>query len=75
MHPIRGRRGDTSVRALARLVDEGVVRRVGLANVNRRQLDEALELAPVAAVQVALSPYDDRAAQRSSSAAPSWGSP
>jgi aryl-alcohol dehydrogenase-like predicted oxidoreductase len=51
----------TSVRALARLVDEGVVRRVGLANVNRRRLDEALELAPVAAVQVALSPYDDRA--------------
>lgn len=50
----------TSVRALARLVDEGVVARVGLANVNRRQLDEALELAPVAAVQVALSPYDDR---------------
>jgi diketogulonate reductase-like aldo/keto reductase/predicted kinase len=50
----------TSVRALARLVDEGVVKRVGLANVNRRQLDEALELAPVAAVQVALSPYDDR---------------
>jgi aryl-alcohol dehydrogenase-like predicted oxidoreductase len=51
----------TSVRALARLVDEGLVRRVGLSNVNRGQLDEALELAPVAAVQVALSPYDDRA--------------
>jgi diketogulonate reductase-like aldo/keto reductase len=51
----------TSVRALARLVDEGIVRRVGLANVNRRQLDEALELAPVTAVQVALSPFDDRA--------------
>ena len=51
----------TSVRALARLAGEGLVRRVGLANVNRRQLDEALELAPVAAVQVALSPFDDRA--------------
>jgi aryl-alcohol dehydrogenase-like predicted oxidoreductase len=51
----------TSVRALARLVDEGMVKRVGLANVNRRQLDEALELARVAAVQVALSPYDDSA--------------
>ena len=51
----------TSVRALARLVGRGLVRRVGLANVNRRQLDEALELAPVAAVQVALSPFDDRA--------------
>jgi aryl-alcohol dehydrogenase-like predicted oxidoreductase len=51
----------TSVRALARLVDQGVVQRVGLANVNRRQLDEALELAPIAAVQVGLSPFDDRA--------------
>ena len=51
----------TSVRALARLADEGLVRRVGIANVNRRQLDEALEDAPVAAVQVALSPFDDRA--------------
>jgi aryl-alcohol dehydrogenase-like predicted oxidoreductase/predicted kinase len=51
----------TSVRALARLVDQGLVRRVGLANVTRGQLDEALELAPIAAVQVALSPLDDRA--------------
>jgi aryl-alcohol dehydrogenase-like predicted oxidoreductase len=51
----------TSVRALARLVDEGFVRRVGLANVNRGQLDEALELVPVTAVQVALSPFDDGA--------------
>ncbi len=51
----------TSVRALARLVDEGLVERVGVANVNRRQLDEAVELAPIAAVQVALSVLDDRA--------------
>ncbi len=51
----------TSVRALARLVQEGLVRRVGLANVSRTQLDEALELAPIAAVQVALSPLEDRA--------------
>jgi aryl-alcohol dehydrogenase-like predicted oxidoreductase len=51
----------TTVRALARLVDEGLVARVGVANVNRVQLDEALELAPVAAVEVALSPFDDRA--------------
>jgi aryl-alcohol dehydrogenase-like predicted oxidoreductase/predicted kinase len=51
----------TSVRALARLSDEGLVRHVGLSNVNRLQLDEALELAPVTAVQVALSPYDDQA--------------
>jgi aryl-alcohol dehydrogenase-like predicted oxidoreductase/predicted kinase len=51
----------TTVRALARLVDDGLVRRVGVANVNRRLLDEALELAPIAAVQVALSLYDDSA--------------
>jgi aryl-alcohol dehydrogenase-like predicted oxidoreductase/predicted kinase len=51
----------TSVRALARLVDEGLVPRVGVANVNRAQLDEALGQAPIAAVQVALSPFDDRA--------------
>jgi len=51
----------TSVRALARLVEERLVRRVGLANVSRAQLDEALELAPIAAVQVGVSPFDDRA--------------
>ncbi len=50
-----------SVRALARLRDEGLVSRVGLSNVSRGQLDEALELAPICAVEVALSPYDDRA--------------
>jgi aryl-alcohol dehydrogenase-like predicted oxidoreductase/predicted kinase len=51
----------TTVRALAKLLDVGLVRRVGVANVNRRQLDEALELAPISAVQVALSLCDDRA--------------
>jgi aryl-alcohol dehydrogenase-like predicted oxidoreductase len=51
----------TTVRALARLVDDGLVRRVGVANVSRPQLDEALAHAPVAAAQVALSPFDDRA--------------
>ena len=51
----------TSLRALARLVDDGVVKRVGLSNVNRLQLDEALELAPIAAVEVAISVFDDRA--------------
>jgi len=49
----------TSVRALPRLVERGLVQRVGLANVSRTQLDEALELAPIAAVQVALSPLED----------------
>jgi aryl-alcohol dehydrogenase-like predicted oxidoreductase len=51
----------TSVRALSRLLDEGVVSNVGLANINRRQLDEALELVDVTAVQIALSAYDDTA--------------
>jgi aryl-alcohol dehydrogenase-like predicted oxidoreductase len=48
----------TQLRALARLHDEGLVRHVGVSNVNRRLLDEALDLAPIAAVQVALSPFD-----------------
>ena len=51
----------TSVRALARLVDDGLVRHVGVSNVTRRQLDEALELVPIAAVEVAINPFDDRA--------------
>ena len=51
----------TAVRALARLVEEGLVKRVGVSNVNRGQLDEALELAPIAAVQVGLSVFDERA--------------
>ena len=51
----------TSVRALAQLHDEGLVRRVGISNVSRHRLDEALDLAPIGAVQVALSVYDDRA--------------
>ena len=51
----------TSLRALTRLVDEGLVMRVGVSNVNRAQLDEALELAPISAVQVGLSVFDDRA--------------
>lgn len=51
----------TSMRALVRLQEEGLVGRIGLSNVSRRQLDEALELAPVGAVEVALSRFDDRA--------------
>ena len=51
----------TSVRALARLLDEGLVRHIGLSNVTRQQLDEALDIAPISAIQVGLSLYDDRA--------------
>jgi aryl-alcohol dehydrogenase-like predicted oxidoreductase len=50
----------TSIRALVRLVDEGLVRSIGVSNVSRRQLDEALELAPIAAVENALNAWDDR---------------
>ena len=51
----------TSVRALARLHAEGLVARVGLSNVNRPQLEEALALAPISTVQVGLSVVDDAA--------------
>ena len=51
----------TSIRALARLVADGLVARIGVCNVNRAQLDEAVQLAPIAAVQVGISPFDDRA--------------
>ena len=51
----------TTLRALSRLVDDGLVRHVGIANVSRPQLDEALVHAPIAAVQVGLSAFDDSA--------------
>ncbi|MFZ0158862.1 MAG: aldo/keto reductase, partial [Kineosporiaceae bacterium] len=51
----------TSVRALARLVEAGLVGRVGLSNVTGAQLDRALHLAPITAVQFALSVVDDTA--------------
>ena len=49
----------TTLRALVRLVEECLVRHVGVANVSRPQLDEALGHAPIAAVQVGLNPFDD----------------
>ena len=51
----------TSIRTLARLLDKGMVRRVGVSNVNRAQLDQALDLVDVSAVQVAMSVFDDTA--------------
>jgi aryl-alcohol dehydrogenase-like predicted oxidoreductase len=51
----------TSVRALARLLEDGLVPRVGVSNVSRDQLDAAMSVVPVAAVEVALSPFDDAA--------------
>jgi aryl-alcohol dehydrogenase-like predicted oxidoreductase len=51
----------TTLRALYRLLDAGLVEHVGVANVNHRQLEEALDYIPLAAVQVGLSLLDDRA--------------
>src|SRR6202165_1246077 len=51
----------TTVRALARLADDGLVQSVGVANVNRGQLEGGLGVADITAVQVSLSLYDDRA--------------
>ena len=49
----------TSLRALARLLDEGLVPRVGLSNVSRAQLEEAVESVAVSAVEIAVNPFDD----------------
>jgi aryl-alcohol dehydrogenase-like predicted oxidoreductase/predicted kinase len=49
----------TTVRALARLQDDKLVRAIGVSNVSLAQLDEALALAPIAAVQLSLSLVDD----------------
>jgi aryl-alcohol dehydrogenase-like predicted oxidoreductase/histidinol phosphatase-like enzyme/predicted kinase len=49
----------TSVRALAALRRDGLVERIGLSNVSLRQLEEALDLAPIDAVQVELSVLHD----------------
>ena len=51
----------TSVRALAALQRDGWIDRIGLCNVSLRQLREALEIAPIAAVQVELGPWRDEA--------------
>jgi len=52
---------ETSVRALGKLVDAGLVRRIGLSNITRSQLDRAVELAAITVVQVGLSVADDTA--------------
>lgn len=51
----------TTVRALARLHEAGRARRIGVSNVTRAQLDEALSLAPLSVIEVAFSLYDDEA--------------
>ena len=49
----------TSLRALARLLDEGLVANAGLSNVSRLQLEEAAAYVPVTAVEISLNPFDD----------------
>jgi aryl-alcohol dehydrogenase-like predicted oxidoreductase len=49
-----------SVGELVRLRDEGKVRGLGLSNVDARQLDEALRLTPIAAVQNRCNVLDRR---------------
>ena len=49
----------TSLRALARLLDEELVSRVGLSNVSCAQLEEAVGIVPVSAVEISLSPFDE----------------
>jgi aryl-alcohol dehydrogenase-like predicted oxidoreductase len=48
----------TTLRALAALEKEGMVKRVGLSNVRLEELEEAVEIVPIASVQVALSPLE-----------------
>lgn len=49
----------TSVRALARLREGGLVRAVGLCNVTVSQIREAQAIVAIESVQVSLSPFDD----------------
>lgn len=51
----------TSARALQRLVDDGLVPRVGLCNVDVTRLQEASDHMVVSAVQVELGPHRDHA--------------
>src|SRR5262245_30963571 len=50
---------ETSVRALAELQRSGLIRRIGLSNVNVSQIKTAQKLAHIASVQVSLSVLDD----------------
>ena len=47
----------TSVRALAKLRDDGVVRAIGLSNITPTQLEDALAITPLDAVEVELHPW------------------
>lgn len=47
----------TSVRALARLRDQGIARAIGLSNVGLHQLEQALAITTIDAIQVELGPW------------------
>ncbi len=49
----------TSVRALASLQRDGLIEHIGLCNVSLGQLEEALRLTEIAAVQVEISPWHE----------------
>lgn len=49
----------TSVRALVRAREEGLCRAIGLSNVTRGELERALAIAEIGAVEVALGAHDD----------------
>jgi len=51
----------TSVRALAALQRDGLIEQIGLSNVSLGELREALDIAPIASVQLELSPWQDAA--------------
>lgn len=62
LHALDGRtRLSTSVRALATAVDRGLAGAVGVANLRLGELAEAREHADLAALQVAVSPFDEDA--------------
>ena len=50
---------ETSIRALARMQNEGKIRDVGLCNVTVTQIRAAQAIMDLSAVQVSLSPFDD----------------
>ena len=50
---------ETSVRALASLQKDGLIRRIGLCNVTVGQIAAARAIAEISSVQVSLSPLDD----------------
>jgi pyridoxine 4-dehydrogenase len=49
---------EVSVQALARLRDEGKLRLIGLSNVDRSQLEAALQVTPIASVQNRYNPIE-----------------